>query len=154
MKSQRPEKGVDIVLFDGEDSGIEGRKDSWCAGSRYFAQNKQPGYFPRYAILLDMIGDRDLHLPVEVNSQRYAPDLVDKVWTLAEELGLTVFDRSAGHEMTDDHEQLLEVGIPAIDIIDFDYPFWHTMEDTPDKCDKKSLDAVGRVLIELIYGKP
>ncbi|MCK5147056.1 M28 family peptidase [bacterium] len=151
FKDNPPPVGVDIVLFDGEDSGLEGDADSWCQGSRYFAQNRMPGYQPRYAVLVDMVGDADLYLPIEINSQRYAPDLVDQLWSLAEQLGLPAFSREDGVEMTDDHLELLKVGIPAIDIIDFDYDYWHTIEDTPDKCSAESLGQVGQLLVTWIY---
>ena len=151
FKDQPPPVGVDIVLFDGEDSGQEGVTDSWCHGSRFFAQNKSAGYLPRWAVLVDMVGDKDLHLPVEANSQRYAPELVDRLWGLAESLGLPAFDRSSGLDIVDDHLELLKVGIPAIDIIDFDYPYWHTVDDTPDKCSAESLEQVGRLLASFIY---
>ncbi len=151
LKQCPPPRGVDIVLFDGEDAGLEGQNDTWCQGSRYFAQNKGYDYNPRCGILIDMIGDKDLYLPVEGNSQKYAPELVDRVWTKAEEVGLSAFDRSVGFEMTDDHLELLKVGIPAIDIIDFDYPYWHTLQDTEDKCSPESLGIVGTLLLHLIY---
>ena len=151
MKENPPPVGVDIVLFDGEDSGVQGNDATWCAGSRYFAQNKQPSYQPRFGILLDMVGDRDLHLPVERNSNMYAPELVDRVWTIAENLGIPVFDRALGPEMVDDHLELIKVGIPAIDIIDFDYPYWHTVEDTKDKTSAESLGYVGPVVLHVVY---
>ena len=151
FKQNPPPVGVDIVLFDGEDSGMQGHNETWCAGSRYFAQHRTAGYLPRYAVLLDMVGDADLSLPIEMNSQRYAPDLVDRLWTLAERLGLPAFNRGMGPEMVDDHLELLKVGIPAIDIIDFDYPYWHTVEDTPDKCSAASLAQVGHLMATFIY---
>lgn len=151
MKSNPPPIGVDIVLFDGEDSGINGRNDTWCRGSNYFAQHKRSDYFPRYGILLDMIGDKDLHIPVEGYSQQYVPDLVNKIWSKAEELNLTVFDREPKFYMVDDHLELIKVGIPCVDIIDFDYPYWHTVEDTPDKCSPESLGIVGKLVLHLIY---
>jgi len=151
MKQYPPPVGVDIVLFDGEDSGIEGRDETWCVGSRYFAKNKETNYNPQYAILLDMIGDRDLHIPVEANSQKYAPELVQKIWGKARKLNLFPFDPSVKYEIVDDHLELLKVGIPAVDIIDFDYPYWHTLQDTPDKCSPESLWTVGTVLLYLIY---
>ncbi len=151
MKQYPPPVGVDIVLFDGEDSGVEGRDETWCVGSRYFAKNKGTNYNPQYGILLDMIGDRDLHIPVEANSQRYAPELVQKIWRKAQELNLSSFDPLVGYEIIDDHLELLKVGIPAVDIIDFDYPYWHTLQDTEDKCNPESLWTVGTVLLHLIY---
>lgn len=151
LKENPPPRGVDIVLFDGEDSGLQGDDLTWCQGSRYFAQNRAPSYFPRYAVLLDMIGDADLQLPQEVNSLQAAPELMDKIWTIAENLGFDAFIRRPGHEMVDDHLELLKVGIPAVDIIDFDYEYWHTVEDTPDKCSPESLYTVGTVVMHLIY---
>ena len=151
LKQHPPPRGVDIILFDGEDSGIEGRPDTWCLGSRYFAQNKRHDYNPRYGVLVDMVGKKNLHLPVERNSQKYAAELVDRIWTKAEQLGLPAFDRSPGPEMIDDHLELLRVGIPTVDLIDFDYPYWHTIQDTEDKCSPESLGIVGTLLLHLIY---
>ena len=110
LKNKPPPRGVDIVLFDGEDFGDHGKLETWCQGSRFFARQKRFDYMPKYAILIDMIGDRDLHIPVEGHSQMYAPDLVDKVWTMAESLGLSVFDRALGPVVIDDHMELLKVG--------------------------------------------
>jgi len=151
MKSSPPNIGVDIVLFDGEDSGAEGYNNTWCYGSRYFAQHKPADYLPQYGILLDMIGDRDLYIPVEGYSEQYVPDFVDKVWSKAESLDLTVFDRSSSYYMVDDHLELIKVGIPCVNIIDFNYPYWHTVEDTPDKCSSESLGIVGKLVLHLIY---
>jgi len=151
LKEHPPSCRVELVLFDGEDSGTNGLAETWCLGSRYFAQNKKRRDHPRYAVLLDMVGDRDLSLPVEGNSIKFAPDLVHRVWANAERLHLTAFNRSFGPEVIDDHLELLNVGIPAIDIIDFDYPDWHTLQDTEDKCSPESLEAVGTLLLHLIY---
>jgi len=151
LRLHPPPRGVDIVFFDGEDSGEYGNDESWCLGSRYFARNKRFDYHPKYGILIDMVGETNLHLPVEVNSQTHAPDLVDRVWKKAEKLNLPAFDRSRGPEIIDDHLELLYVGIPTIDIIDFDYPHWHTLQDTEDKCSPESLGIVGTLLLHMIY---
>ncbi len=151
LKNNPPPVGVDIVLFDGEDSGLQGQNQTWCQGSRFFAGSRKLACLPLYAILLDFVGDKDLHFPVEVNSYRFAPDIVDKVWGKALELGLSAFDLSPGYEMVDDHLELLKAGIPAIDIIDFDYPYYHTLQDTEDKCSPESLGSVGTLLLHLIY---
>ena len=98
-----------------------------------------------------MVGDKDLQLPMEGNSLMYAPAIVDKVWSIAEQIGVTEFVKIPGNAIADDHLALNEVGIPTIDIIDFTYPYWHTAEDTPDKCSPESLEAVGKVLVHLIY---
>jgi glutaminyl-peptide cyclotransferase len=157
LKANPPEIGVDIVLFDGEDYGPEGDLTEYFLGSRHFAENAG-NYRPRFGILLDMVGDADLHLPVEGYSKDYLPHIVDKVWQTAESLGYSEFDRAFGGYVHDDHQILIEHGIPCIDIIDFAYPnrshsYWHTLEDTPDKCSPQSLETVGQVLLQVIYNE-
>ena len=151
LKNNPPPVGVDIVLFDGEDSGTSGDNASWCKGSDYFAKHLFFSQKYSAAILLDMIGDADLEIPVEQHSKLYAPQIVSRVWNLAERLGIHQFTKKEGMAVIDDHVPLLRAGIPAIDLIDFDYPYWHTIEDTPDKCSAESLEAVGSVLMEFIY---
>jgi len=155
LRLKEPPVGIDIIFFDGEDSGKEGDLDSYCLGSRYFTQNN-PGIYPRFAILLDMIGDAQLQIAKEGYSLHYAPDLVERVWKAAENTGTYSFLQETGHPVFDDHVVLNEAGIPAIDIIDFEYPdathrYWHTLEDTADKCSPGSLQAVGNVLVEFLY---
>jgi glutaminyl-peptide cyclotransferase len=151
LKRYPPPRGVDLVLFDGEDGGLEMNLETWCLGSRYFAAHRRNDYKPRYAVLLDMIGDRDLSLPVEANSRKFAPAVVETVWGKARELGLPAFESRIGYEVVDDHLELLKSGIPAVDIIDLDYPYWHTTHDTEDKCSPESLWTVGTLLLHLIY---
>jgi hypothetical protein len=99
-----------------------------------------------------MVGDRDLDIYVEGHSNRLAPEVVDRVWNVAHRLGFgDVFHRSTRHTMTDDHIPLNEAGIRTIDVIDFDYPYWHTPEDTPDKVSASSLGVVGAVMTRLVY---
>lgn len=158
LKRNPPPIGVDIVLFDGEDLGTTGVPESFSAGAKYFARNLPAGKIPRFAINIDMIGDSDLQIPREVNSDRYAPQVVDLIFATAQELDISQFIDAPGTEVTDDHMPLMNVGIPAVDLIDFSYPdgtnkYWHTMADTPDKCSGESLSAVGRVLLAIIYSK-
>ena len=150
LKKSPAPMGIDIVLFDGEDSGIQGKNDTWCLGSRYYANHIETTV-PRYGILIDMVGDKQLDLPVEINSMRFVPDLVDRVWSKAEQLSLPAFSRIPVYEIVDDHLELLKAGIPSIVIIDFNYPYWHTLEDTEDKCSPESLWIVGTLLLHLIY---
>ncbi|MBN1155963.1 M28 family peptidase, partial [candidate division KSB1 bacterium] len=151
MSITKPSYGVDILLVDGEDYGEYGDNESWAIGSREFARRKNPSYQPMYGILLDLIGDRDQQIYIESHSYRYARGIVDKVWNKAQELGIYEFIPEVRYEVMDDHVRLLEAGIPCIDIIDFDYPYWHTIQDTPDKCSAQSLENVGRVVLELLY---
>jgi len=152
-----PEIGVDIILFDGEDYGREGHLEDYFLGSRFFAKSAA-NYRPRFGILLDMVGDAQLSVPIEGHSQEYLPHLVEKVWSTAESLGFTEFERRMGQYINDDHKMLIDKGIPCIDIIDFNYPdeshrYWHTLEDTPDKCSVESLHAVGTVILNVIYNE-
>ncbi|MFA6468641.1 MAG: M28 family peptidase [Bacteroidota bacterium] len=156
LKSTPPSIGVDILLTDGEDYG-DSRKDQnndlYFLGAKHFAKTKNPMYNPQAGILLDMVGDRDLQIPLEQNSMQFAPQIMDIVWSTAEEVHATQFIRVPGEAISDDHLALNEAGIPMIDIIDFQYPYWHTHQDTPDKCSSESLEAVGKVLSAVIYTK-
>jgi len=150
MKEYPPPAGVDIVLFDGEDSGDEGSDTYWCAGSKYFAENRG-AYNPAFGVLLDLVGDRDLRLPMEGHSLTYAQNLTRKIWDTAAELNLPAFVAETGPTIYDDHVPVNQAGIQAVDIIDFDYPYWHTLQDTPDKCSPESLRQVGTLILSLIY---
>ncbi len=150
-----PPVGVDIVFFDGEDYGKEGQLENYCLGARHFVNNNTR-FFPRFAILLDMVGDAELRLPIEGYSQQYAPRLVERIWEAAAELGYQQFVPEVNDYIFDDHIILNEGGIRAMDIIDFAYPdeshrYWHTLQDTPDKCSPASLKVVGDVLTKVIY---
>jgi acetylornithine deacetylase/succinyl-diaminopimelate desuccinylase-like protein len=147
--SKPPDVQVVMVLFDGEDYGKT--EDEMLLGSRYFARNMDDRWRPEYGILIDMVGDKDLDIYIEPNSAAAAPDIVKKVWGLADELRLEGIYREPGPAVLDDHIPLIKAGIKCIDIIDFNYSYWHSVEDTPDKCSPKSLETVGRLLLELIY---
>jgi len=151
LHDRSPDVGVDIVLFDGEDAGNEGNMDSWAQGAAYYARHLGRQEHPRLGVLIDMIGDADLAIYQEANSRAYARPVVDRIWAIAAELGCNAFKAAAGSSVMDDHIPLLQIGIPCIDLIDLDYPYWHTLADTPDKCSAASLDQVGRVLVHLIY---
>ena len=156
FKNSPPPIGVDILLSDGEDYGDsrkDGNTDLYFLGARHFAKTKPADYNPQFGILLDMIGDRDLQIPLEQNSMKFAPQLMDLIWNTAEEVQVTQFVRIPGESISDDHFALNDAGIPTIDIIDFQYPHWHTHQDTADKCSSESLEAVGKVLSALIYSK-
>ena len=130
-----------LVFFDAEDSGdLDGR--DWIMGSRAFVAALT--FRPRAAVILDMVGDADLNLYIERNSDA---KLVAEIWAQAASLGHErQFIQAPKYSMLDDHTPFLEAGIPAIDIIDFDYPFWHTAADTPDKVSSRSLQTVGETV--------
>ena len=151
-----PQIGVNLVMFDGEDMGIPGENETYCQGSRYFAKYP-PIPLPYEAINLDMVGDKQLHLPIEKYSLEFNPELVRYLWKRADDLGLDAFDMTPQYAIYDDHVPLYQIaGIPAIDLIDFKYPnpyanFWHTMDDTPENCSAESLGQVGRLMVDYIY---
>ncbi|MCJ7508767.1 MAG: M28 family peptidase [candidate division Zixibacteria bacterium] len=149
LSKSKPKYGVDIVFFDGEDGGREGGED-WCIGSKYFAKNLGD-YHPQFGIILDMIGDKDLNIYPEGYSVTYAPKVVDLVWSRARKLNYQCFGSSVKHTLVDDHLPLISAGVPCIDVVDFDYPYWHTLSDTPDRCSSESLEKIGKLLIEVLY---
>lgn len=130
-----------LVFFDAEDNGrIEGW--DWILGSREFVKNNV--LQPRAVVVIDMIGDADLNIYKERNSNT---GLTDEIWGVANSLGYEKqFIAEYKYSMEDDHTPFLEAGIPAVDIIDFDYPYWHTVGDTTDKVSAESLEAVGKTL--------
>jgi hypothetical protein len=106
---------------------------------------------PLYAVLFDMIADKDLNIYQEGNSLLGAPEVVELVWRVAKEVGHSgQFVASPKHTLTDDHVELQKVGIRAIDVVDFDYPSWHTPDDTIDKVSAASLQIVGDVAMGLV----
>ncbi|MGB2964291.1 MAG: M28 family peptidase [Anaerolineales bacterium] len=136
---------VQLVFFDAEDNGNIEDWD-WVLGSRAFVEMiKNP---PEAAIIVDMVGDADLNLYQERNSDQI---FVEQIWTQAKKLGYDkVFIPEYKHSMLDDHIPFIEAGIPAVDIIDFDYPYWHTTMDTADKVSPDSLEIVGDTLLAWI----
>ena len=130
-----------LVFFDAEDNGNIETWD-WILGSREFVMNND--FQPRAVVIVDMIGDADLNIYKEYNSN---PELTNEIWETAKSLGYEdKFIPDYKHSMIDDHTPFLEVGLPAIDIIDFDYAYWHTVEDTPDKVSAESMEIVGKTL--------
>jgi glutaminyl-peptide cyclotransferase len=162
MKGLKTNVGVDFVLFDGEEFVFD-KNDEYFFGSKHFAdeyrkQVKNKGKV-RYgaAILLDMIGGKDAHFPIEGNSWLKARDLCKQVWGIAAELAAKEFKFREGHTVLDDHIKLQEGNIPAIDIIDFDYAHWHRLSDVPSNCSAESLTDVSKVLsvwLQRVQKKP
>ena len=148
--------GIDLLFVDGEDMGVSGVAGSYGLGTKEVSP-LLPYPRPTYAICLDMVGDSEQEFLMEYFSIQQASHIVQQVWDIANELGYHQFKRKFGIPIEDDHRVLFNhTGIPAIDIIDFNYPnkdtnYWHTIEDTPDKCSAESLQAVGAVMTELIY---
>lgn len=148
--------GVDLLFVDGEDYGDFGAMKDVLLGSTYFASHlPSADYKPLYAVLWDMIGDKDLDIYQEPNSLQRAPEVVSLVWNEAQSLGYSKYfiNSPSNQGVTDDHIPLLDAGIHAIDVIDFDYPPHHTPEDTFDKISAHSLQVVGDVATALVTSK-
>lgn len=156
LKKTKPNVGVDLLFTDGEDYGQFGPPEvDVLIGSKYFAAHPpSPDYKPLYGVLFDMIGDKDLRIPYEMNSFQQAPEVVSRVWQTAADLGYGgVFVQESGGEITDDHIPLLKSGMRVIDVIDLTYPPHHTPHDTMDKISAKSLATVGDVATALVTRK-
>ncbi len=150
VAGKKPDFGVDIVLFDGEDLGTAANPEGYFRGSREFA-GRFRGPVPLYAILLDMVGDEDLLFYKEGYSAQAAPGTLDWLWKGGMEVAPAHFVDKIGYYVEDDHLSLHAVGIPAVDLIDFHYPHWHTHQDTPEHVSEASLQVVGDVLMRLLY---
>jgi glutaminyl-peptide cyclotransferase len=156
LKKTRPNVGVDLLFTDGEDYGEFGPPEvDVLIGSKYFAAHlPSPGYKPLYGVLWDMIGDKDLRIPYEMNSFQQAPEVVSRVWQTAAEMGYgDIFVQESGGPINDDHMPLLKAGMRVIDVIDLEYPSHHTPHDTMDKISAKSLAIVGDVATALVTRK-
>ncbi len=153
LKSRPPTQGVDLLFVDGEDYGDWADPDHHdvLIGSRYFASHQPTGYQPLFGVVFDIVADKDLQIFQEGFSVSSAPEVVQRVWRTAADLGYErYFVPSVRHSLTDDHIPLQQAGIRAIDVIDFDYPYWHTTEDTIDKVSAESLQIVGNVAVALV----
>ena len=147
-KHLRPDLGVDLVFFDGEEYIFEKDRDRYFFGSQHFAKEWKKARGPDYAaaVLLDMIAGKDPRFPVEGHSWFGATQLCRDLWNIAQEQGCKAFAHEIGQHVLDDHIALLKAGIPAVDIIDFDYPHWHRLTDTPENCAPDGMEQVARVL--------
>lgn len=142
-RSLPPDLPLDLwlVFFDAEDQGNIPGWD-WILGSRAFVEERLDQ--PQAVVIVDMVGDADLNLYYERNSNA---QLMAEIWQLAAELGYAdAFIPEYKYTILDDHIPFIEKGITAIDIIDFDYPYWHTQQDTIDKVSAQSLKIVGETL--------
>ncbi len=140
---------VTLAFFDAEDQGNLMGWPDWCLGSNLLAEEyAAAGTLPDEVIILDMVGDSDLNIYREKNSD---PELTDALFSIAAELGLgDKFINKEKYRMTDDHLPFINLGIPSVDLIDFDYPYWHKTTDTADKLSEESLRAVYKVVYEYI----
>ncbi|MDT3368728.1 MAG: M28 family peptidase [Bacteroidota bacterium] len=161
-----PAIGIDIIFFDAEDYGTpefvkEYKENTWCLGAQFWAKNPHvKGYKADFGILLDMVGAKNASFFKEATSMRYAPQVVEEVWSTARDLGYGKFFINAeGTPIVDDHQYvILGRNIPCIDIIYTDPesdngfgPHWHTQNDTMDNIDRETLKAVGQTVLKVVY---
>ncbi len=150
MKDLKTEVGVDFVFFDGEEYIFNSKTDKYFFGSEHYAKeyrrNRSSGRVATGAVLLDMIAGKKPRFPIEGHSLWMARPLTQQLWKIAEEQHCTAFHYERGPDVLDDHLALNRAGIPAVDIIDFDYPHWHRLSDTPENCSPEGLEQVGRVI--------
>ena len=165
MKLNPPPIGVDLFFDDGEDYGKYNvdNLNRYFLGVKYFVSTKPANYNPRFAILLDMVGDTNADFEPESNSVQSAPQFVNEIWNTAQQMGLSHFHTGGGSNIEDDHLPLIQAGIPSVDIIDGDLvghvspdpnrKYWHTVDDLPKHLAPSTLDEVGRLLETLIYDR-
>lgn len=153
--------GIDLILFDVEDDGVEDKENSFCLGSQYWGKNPHLSHYTaRYGVLLDMVGSADAIFPKEQHSLAANPQLVDKVWGIAAELGYSSLfptDTDMSPSITDDHVYVTQLAhIPTIDIINY-VPYrgfgrhWHTHRDNMNIISRNTLGAVGQTVATLVY---
>jgi hypothetical protein len=163
--------GLDFICFDAEDWGTPqwaektgDDSDTWALGAQYWSEHPhREGYKARYGILLDMVGGQGARFYQEGVSLHFAPNIVNKVWTAAEAVGVgSYFPREENGMITDDHLPVNQkAGIPCIDIIPY-YPdctessfgpTWHTVNDDMQHLDKNTLQAVGQTLVQVLFAE-
>lgn len=163
LKTKKPSLGIDILLTDVEDAGVEGNDNSWCLGTQYWARHPHvPGYKANYGILLDMIGSKNAKFYMEAYSKQYAAAPTKNLWDIANQAGFSDYFRyeEAVGAITDDHYYVNTIAnIPTMDIIgmqpngDF-MPHHHTQQDNLSVIDKNTLKAVGQTILQVIYAHP
>jgi glutaminyl-peptide cyclotransferase len=141
-------KQVWLVFFDNEDNG-NNSGSGWDIGSEYFVSQLKGK--PDSVVILDMVGDKDLNIYMERNSN---PEINTEIWGVANGMGYSQFIPKYKYDLIDDHIPFIQAGIRAVDVIDFDYPYWHTTSDTLDKVSAESLKAVGETILKWMEQYP
>ena len=137
----KTDKQIWLVFFDNEDNGNDSG-EGWDIGAQYFVSTLKGK--PDATVVLDMLGDKIFDIYMEKNSDA---QINSEIWGVAKNLVYTQFIPTYKYSMIDDHIPFLNAGIRAVDIIDFDYPYWHTTQDTLDKISAGSLKAVGDTIL-------
>lgn len=151
LTTDPPPIGVDLVFFDAEDLGAKDRPNDFCLGSQRLA-SEWSGPLPDWVLVLDMVGAKGAIFQPELYSKDLHPEWVDLVFEVARKRGFGEFDANGGSYIIDDHVPWLRRGVPATDLIGWGDPNWHTLKDTPDAISATTLERVGTVVTDLIYG--
>jgi Zn-dependent M28 family amino/carboxypeptidase len=147
LKARRNPLTIEILFLDGEEAVIDWTGTDHTYGSRhYVAEAKRGGSLAslKAFVLVDMIGDRDLQIKRDLNSTTW---LTDIIWAAAQKQQLGAYFRPERVQIEDDHMPFMEAGVPSVDIIDLEYPAWHTPGDTLDAVSARSLQVVGDTLV-------
>ena len=152
LHAHKPDRPVRLVFFDGEDYGAVGSSDYFLGSKHYAAQlkNKDRRQWPYCVLIIDMVGDKQLNIARETYSAENASWLLDLIAKSAQKLKVSQFHNPPKHTVRDDHLPFIKIGVPAVVLMDFDYPYWHTLQDTLDKCSPESLYAVFSVVVDAI----
>lgn len=150
LHHRAPGIGVDLALFDGEDLGTDTNPSGFFRGSKRYLEWRATEPAPLFVVVIDMVGNKDAAFYWEGNSYNRASNIVLLLWNKAKDLGERQFRSGVKFNIADDHIPFLEADIPAIDVIDFDFPAWHTHKDDLTAVNASTLEAVGRVLADLV----
>jgi Zn-dependent M28 family amino/carboxypeptidase len=152
LKNNRDRRAVDLVFFDGEDYGPKGSGENLLGSTHYANQLRQTGRdeWPYCVIIIDMVGDRNLEIFKETHSMKSASWLVELIYGTAEKMAVTQFRSQSKYTIFDDHYPFIGLGIPSVVLIDFDYPYWHKLTDTLDKCSPESMFSVIKVMVAVL----
>ena len=141
---------VHLVFFDGEDFGAKGSGLN-LLGSTYYAQQlAKQERVPYWVLVIDMVGDKDLQIFKETHSLKGSSSFLDKIYRVARDQGVGALKEETKYTIFDDHYPFHRMGIPSTVLIDFDYPYWHTLQDTLDKCSIESMISIFSVVVKTI----
>jgi glutaminyl-peptide cyclotransferase len=152
LKQNRDRRSVELVFFDGEDYGKKGSGENLLGSTHFASQLRESSTdtWPYCVIIIDMVGDRDLQIFRETHSVKSASWLVDLIHDTADAKKVSQFINKNKYTIFDDHYPFIGLGIPSVVLIDFDYPHWHKMTDTLDKCSPESLFSVFSVVVDAL----
>ena len=152
LKEHPVRQPIRLMFFDGEDFGQSGTGKMFLGSkhhANYLRKNSRDRW-PSAVIIVDMVGDKDLEIFKETYSIASGPKVLDRIYKVAKRKNIFQFNEKSKHTIQDDHLPFAKLGIPSVVLIDFDYPHWHKLSDTLDKCSPRSLSAVLSVLVRVL----